>query len=361
MGRGKVGDVVFYRMNGWQMARVRNRNPKNPRSNEQLYQRAVIATTMKAYSIGKEIFDHSFQGYTVGEGNMRRFNSVNARILRSELLNDVQQGIALEDQVGRFVAPRSVYPTPVIGLQVSEGTLENNLFTAKETNGSYLFYWAESNGVTLVNDYLDALNIQPGDIFTFVYMIADPNEKVYVAEWNKTPYCTQYATKFAWLRLIAKERPLAGAELDKAGLPDLFQIEGGGIPLKLGSSKIDPGLPIRINIGVPEAMGVMACIRSRNDVDLRSTEFTVPFGSTAFGITSSNILDVWIDDVQKIGESELILEGGDGQRTITSTSGSGGGTEGPSGQPAALSENEEPIINSPEQESVLRRRGRTRA
>ena len=82
MGRGKVGDVVFSRLNGQQIARVRNRNPKNPRTNAQLYQRAIMATVMQAYSAGIAIFDHSFQGKEVGAQNQRRFMALNAKLLR---------------------------------------------------------------------------------------------------------------------------------------------------------------------------------------------------------------------------------------------------------------------------------------
>ena len=62
MARGKVGDVVFSRLNGQQISRVRNRQPYNPRTNKQLIQRAIMATVMLGYSAGKEIFNHSFQG-----------------------------------------------------------------------------------------------------------------------------------------------------------------------------------------------------------------------------------------------------------------------------------------------------------
>ena len=60
MGRGKLGDIVLTRIDGQQIARPRNRQPKNPRTNKQLYQRAVMATVMQAYSAGIKIFDHSF-------------------------------------------------------------------------------------------------------------------------------------------------------------------------------------------------------------------------------------------------------------------------------------------------------------
>ena len=78
MARGKVGDVVFSRLGGEQIARVRNRHPKNPRTNAQLYQRAIMATVMQAYSAGKVIFDHAFQGREIGAGIQRRFMALNA-------------------------------------------------------------------------------------------------------------------------------------------------------------------------------------------------------------------------------------------------------------------------------------------
>lgn len=365
MGRGKVGDVVFYRMNGWQMSRVRNRNPKNPRSNEQLYQRAVIATTMKAYSMGKEIFDHAFQGYTIGEGNMRRFNSVNARILRAQLVNDIQNAVTPDNSQGRFCAPRSVTGVPIIGMQVSEGTLVNNLFTPTESNGVYNFTMApnpnEGDESIKVGDYLKYYGIQAGDIFTFVFMISDLETTIYQNPWTDTPLANQYNTQFAWLRLIVHGRNLDDEMKSRFYTSSIFDVESGGnLPIRVGTNGyMTLGKEVVFSLGIVDYAGTIACIRSRRDVDLRSTEFTYPYHSKDFGIASPYILDVWSQDVEKIGESELILEGGEGYGMTQNTTNPP--SEGPSGQPAVLSENEEPITNGPEQESVLRKRGRTRA
>ena len=122
MARGKVGDVVFSRLNGQQIARVRNRNPKNPRTNAQLYQRAIMATVMQAYSAGIAIFDHSFQGKEVGAQNQRRFMSLNAKLLRSQIAADLNGSVAVASQVGRVVAPGVSSPVAAC-LQVSEGSL----------------------------------------------------------------------------------------------------------------------------------------------------------------------------------------------------------------------------------------------
>lgn len=49
MARGKVGDLVFYVRNGSQQTRVRNREPENPRSQSQMYQRVKLASVVGFY------------------------------------------------------------------------------------------------------------------------------------------------------------------------------------------------------------------------------------------------------------------------------------------------------------------------
>lgn len=85
MGRGKVGDVVFSRVGGQQVARARNRAPKNPQTNLQILQRVMFATIGKAYSLVADIADHSFEGLQVGTPNQSRFISQNVAKLRSKL------------------------------------------------------------------------------------------------------------------------------------------------------------------------------------------------------------------------------------------------------------------------------------
>lgn len=315
MGRGKVGDVVFYRMNGEQISRVRNRKPKNPRTNEQLYQRAVIATTMKAYAAGKEIFDHSFQGYEIGEGNMRRFNSVNSRLLREKLVNDINNKISAEESTGRFVAPKSISPVPVIGLQVSEGTLENVMFTPKEQGGVYTWVLPDTLN-------FPALKIKTGDIFTFVYMIANRDEVVYENKISNKITAKQYNTTFGWIRLTVKEDRQASGDNGQWLYKDIFDIEYGGQLARLDPNGVlKTGAEVAITFPFVEYGGVMACIRSRKDIDVRSTAYMLPIHSTDFGLESNYVLNAWQEDVQKVGDSELILEGGDG------------GVDGPSVRP----------------------------
>lgn len=343
MARGKVGDVVFYRMNGQQMSRVRNRVPKNPRSNEQLYQRAVIASVMKAYSAGKEIFDHAFQGYTVGEGCMRRFNSVNARIARNLLINDISNATTPEKCMGRFVNPGSLYPAAIPSLQVSEGTLVNNLFNLvpidnqeDETIQGYHIKVADKpeEEITTVNQYLNALGINAGDIFTFVFFRVDKNTISYQPNWTASDYAKTYKTTFGWMRLIVKDNISDTQTLTNVGYNQIFNFEVGGEGVS------DPGYGVftaGMNMAFPVSdIATIACIRSRNDYDLRSTEYMVPASVREYGIASYYLLEVWQNMVEKIGESELILEGGNGVNTMS-----------------ARTNQDEPIVDAPVNENPV--------
>lgn len=80
---GSVGDVVMYRRNGVQVQRARIREVKNPRTEAQAKNRAVLATMGAAYSYMQAIVDHSFQNKTSKSENMQEFQRLNQGIARS--------------------------------------------------------------------------------------------------------------------------------------------------------------------------------------------------------------------------------------------------------------------------------------
>lgn len=65
-GRGKLGDIVLSRSGGRQIARARNREPRNPRSIAQQYQRMAFATAAATASAFKGIVNHSYEGIAYG-------------------------------------------------------------------------------------------------------------------------------------------------------------------------------------------------------------------------------------------------------------------------------------------------------
>lgn len=350
MARGKVGDVVFYRMNGVQMSRVRNRAPKNPRSNEQLYQRSIIASVMKLYSAGKEIFDHSFQGYTVGEGCMRRFNSVNARILRAQIVSDINEEKSTALCVGRVVGPRVTSCTPINYVQISEGTLDQNLvvFTKKSrpddemTTYSWKINLVGNSEDATVNQVLTEKGIYAGDIFTFCICSVDTNTSVFELQGAKNDAMRQFETHFDWVRFIVKSNINNTLKANQAKLSDVFDIEQNGQYMTINADNLVTDVDVIEPIAGHD-IATMGVIRSRLDVDLRSTSVMYPIMTTLWGLTSNYIIDAWADMVQKIGTSELILEGGEEFDAVTAN---------------IIGENNTPIIPANVDEAPVRRTAR---
>lgn len=80
--RGKVGSVVFSRLNGKQITRALAEQVKNPRTDGQNVQRAIFATVNGFASAVRDIVDHSFQSYKEGATSVNRFVSINVKKLR---------------------------------------------------------------------------------------------------------------------------------------------------------------------------------------------------------------------------------------------------------------------------------------
>lgn len=87
--RGKVGDLVFSRSYGEQIARSHNPSPKNPQSPLQMLQRICFNTASKAYSALQDICNHSFEGLTEGTPNQAEFIRLNTEFLRSQLALEI--------------------------------------------------------------------------------------------------------------------------------------------------------------------------------------------------------------------------------------------------------------------------------
>lgn len=319
MGRGKVGDVVFSRLNGEQISRVRNRHPKNPRSNSQLFQRAIMATVMQAYSAGKAIFDHSFEGFAVGAANQRRFLSLNAKMLRQLVATDINTPLKGDAQKARVVGPGVSVPVadPFI---ISRGSYQQNLLEYIPDDVSY--YLPDIKSAETVAKYAERMGLIAGDIYTFI-VFAMKKDIAYQSNLFDDVLASQNYCSFGWVRLIVKEN-LASVTTAIQNWLDLFDVQSSGgdfnvTPTTIASWKISDGVNIGnliVNNGNEyTGKGAIGVIRSRLDQDLRSDSvLNVDYGDNAenmFGIASEYILDEWKNATTSVGNSDLILEGGD--------------------------------------------------
>jgi hypothetical protein len=83
--RGKVGSLVFSRVNGQQITRARAEQVKNPQTDAQVIQRILLNTVSQAYSRMASICDHSFEGIKAGQDSMSYFMKTNLNALRAKV------------------------------------------------------------------------------------------------------------------------------------------------------------------------------------------------------------------------------------------------------------------------------------
>lgn len=130
MGRGKLGDTVFYRAMGSQMFRVRNRVIKNPKSVGQQIQRSLMATVTKAYSQLQVICNHSFENVAYGSASQSYFVKKNLDLLRKAAVTYTENNLSGigEYNMPYIVAPGTVATVCPNRLIISEGSLQQTAF-----------------------------------------------------------------------------------------------------------------------------------------------------------------------------------------------------------------------------------------
>lgn len=299
MGRGSVGDVTLYRANGQQLARARNRHPRNPKTDAQLYQRAIAATIAQAYKAGKVIFDHSFEGRQVPAGNQRRFISVNMRKLRASIDSFLIGGGSANDT--RVVSPGSTSPVPNSYI-IAEGSLIQNLFSVDRPQGSGVLTanLAAPNTGEKLGEYCTRLQLSAGEIFT---VVAFGSREFDVDDMVSQP------SEFAFCRLIVKESALTSeTAMTAATYGDLFTIDSSG-RLIAEDQMLTIGIGIDlICISGGIMCGSMGVIRSNENSGLRSNcEMIVD--NAEYGVQLPNLLTAWSPETSAV-DSSLILEGG---------------------------------------------------
>lgn len=339
MARGSVGDVTFSRLNGKQIARVRNRNPRNPKTNPQLYGRAIMATVMRAYSAGREIFDHSFEGVSVGAASQNRFLSLNNRVLREYLAADINNNQTVNKSINTFVGPKVQSPVPSRYV-ISEGSLDAGLFGAYYAGGGsgkidHSSLSEPAEGVTAAAYFSNLVTqgqITADDLYTICIFYCFPDTTPLFEIRERTePTTKQYATSFVYARIrpnmaLLEATELAGTNLLAIGNSGTSQGAGvfyvdsyGGtgdaasFATSLALIGFDGDITVDMIDGSP--VGSIGCIHSKVNTTLRSSSEMVPSGwgvsaDTPFGITAPVILDAWKQGAAQVGTSDLILEGG---------------------------------------------------
>lgn len=172
---GKLGGVVYYRSNGQQISRAKAENVSNPNTEPQRIQRMIMATVMQAYSLTKEITDHSFEGVKYKQDSMAFFQRVNANKLRA-MCSAVDGAFQPS-----FTAPKLQALIPN-GYTISRGSLAPVPYSYIEVDGgSHIASFGVASGLAtggVITDMtnanlVQALGANAGDMITLVWFEGD--------------------------------------------------------------------------------------------------------------------------------------------------------------------------------------------
>lgn len=328
MARGKVGDVVFSRNNGEQISRVRNRHPKNPRTNKQMYQRAVMATVMQAYAAGQEIFNHSFQGKSVGAENQRAFLSKNSKLLRGLLAAEIEANTAALNCNVAVVAPGAITPVPN-EYMISEGAYPLNFFDFDDANK--VFKAPTPTEAETVAQYANRNGLVAGDLYTFTFILVTSSAPTFSVRGIVPPVvnglnpASQYPAIFGFVRLQVKDVASVATLASDANLGTFFEVSlSKNSDFDIAQVLLTDNIDIATIAGsiatlyAGAGLGSLGVVRSRLDQDLRSSSFMhvmakseIRASEGMYGITSPYALAAWQQGTEALGDSDLILEGGD--------------------------------------------------
>lgn len=138
--RGKVGDLIFSRLQGKQIVRSKAAEVANPRTYGQNVQRALFATATVAGKFMNDLVDHTFDTTVDGADDRNRFTSLNVAKLRTMLSNG--DTVHILEKGGNAFAPNSYIISE--GDQGTMPLLANDIIlTGREVDGHNLIKVAD--------------------------------------------------------------------------------------------------------------------------------------------------------------------------------------------------------------------------
>ena len=163
--QGKLGNIVGYKgRDGKKLARLRQTEVYNPKTTGQVFQRLIIATAARAYSMMQTICDHSFQNVSVGAKSQSYFLKRATKDLRDYIAkNYPEMGSPTMITVKGLSSPTANNGAGV-GLLISEGTLpviRTTLLNEYIGYGNVMSIGKDEE--MTIGDVMSCLNALPGD------------------------------------------------------------------------------------------------------------------------------------------------------------------------------------------------------
>ena len=284
--RGSTKNFTFAVFNGKQVTKEKAEQVKNPRTLAQMKNRMILTTSSAAYAAMKEIVDHSFQGFVYGLQNMSRFQSVNNKLLRANLVAATSQ-FAYANYGDARVLPGAYV--------ISEGSLApipTAMFACAISAANSVAFTLQP-GVTAAeltaNAIISALGLQVGELATLCFL-ADCG--------------TDAGYKFGFIRLTVKAA--GDVQLTAQNLTEYFTIESNA-PIAITSVAGGTAVITATIDGVQAAGGLCyGCIHSANENGSwkRSDTTMTIAGSTVLEPTATQAIATY-----PVGGSKILNDG----------------------------------------------------
>lgn len=161
---------MTYRSMGQQMARVRVRNVKNPKTQLQTLQRVVLACAAKTVAVMSPILDHSFQSVMYGAESKRYARKQIMKVLREQMVaayNDEARTTAAQ-QVGCF--PSYASGAAVAAFPISQGSLPQIPCEVVNEGEGNIPVVVEYSTTLTVAEFCAALGVSIDTQLTFVFL-----------------------------------------------------------------------------------------------------------------------------------------------------------------------------------------------
>lgn len=242
--KGSTKSLTFSTFNGKQVTKDRVSKVKNPRTQDQMVNRMINYTAMKAYSSMKAIVDHSFASKSYGLQSMRYFLAKNYTLLKND-----KEDMAFSSYKGNAV------PTAFL---VSEGSLPSPSWTKNQEDNSIEIV----PGGKTIGSLKNYLGLNANDYITFVWMD------------------TTTVGNFNWIRLY-----MPGNEQDNETISlDLLNVEKNMNEDSHITIKDDGGTNKKISLSVylgGPVSGTVIASAKKGDIWQRSTQFLENWGNAS--------------------------------------------------------------------------------
>ena len=165
----KLGNMVYYTMNGKTYARARVEQMKNPKTAKQMAQRVIFTTAVRSRDALKSIVDHSFENKKYGSESLNYFMKRNLEILRARAASD--NGLT-----GSFNVPNGI-TMQANPLLISQGTIPSMTYDFKSTDGLTINLGGQQGTMIIpVGTFLNANpTIKKGDQITVLLLVPTSN------------------------------------------------------------------------------------------------------------------------------------------------------------------------------------------